>query len=93
MSLTIIGGHKPSLLLIRSNLDKVILEITQDGEIYININNDLKKISDIKDVAYAFALSIAEMNGIIHFNTDTEDEIINKIVSFYRDKQINKIST
>ena len=80
-----------SLFKIESIKKETIIEITHDGDILVNINGEMIKIEDKKEIGYAFALSIAKINGIITYTEEREEEIVNKIVSHFRNRQLNKI--
>lgn len=90
MSFTFSQPTHQDLFSIRSQKE-LIMRITRDGDIFVLINGELTKIEDKKEIGYAFALTIANMNNIVVVSKETEEDIIWKIVSHYRDRQLNKI--
>lgn len=79
--------NKKSLLSV-NHMDKTLFEIDTNGDISFILNGELKKVESDKDISLAFALTISSLLGI---ESENIDEILIKLITSYREKQINKL--
>jgi hypothetical protein len=74
--------------IILKNNNKVLFEIKPDGSVFFTKNGELVKVSNEKDLAMLFAMTIAEMNETKFTN---KAELFARIASNYRNGKIDTI--